>query len=216
MSITQPKETWQEKLARLDQNLSQTTKRKKALELQLQDAKKSKKEAKDELAQFRVQVEHPIFRNLHAIFPSALIDLCKDYYYCASCLNCDSIYSCFTHCIFENCFQANVQLCDEDTKRLTTSPYLDTLVEILQTHEEHFTLKEQITSIMDQITSRGWIFSSQHNEYPAMPQFTGQFTIDGYKEEITVRAYSMGGWKHILFVCTVFMDTQFTGRVRAR
>ncbi len=208
MAATQPKETWQEKLARLENELSKTMKRKIALQLKTQDAKKVKQEARDDLEQFRAQVEHPIFQNLHAILPDALIELCKDYYHYSICLMCESVYSCYTRCIFENRFQASVHLCSEDTERLTNYPSLHTLVSILESHEKHFTLKEQVTSLIDQVTSKGLTFATRKYDvygdiqHCAISPYSGKFTIDGNEDEMTVGAYRKSGWKHTLFICS--------------
>ncbi len=176
METGRGKETWQEKLTRLENDVTEASKREIEISLQIEIAKEVKGVAIAELDVFRAQVNHPLFQGLNIVLPDALIQLCKEYANIAICSLCGSLHSCFIECVFDSdSVRFAVKLCKEDTTRLFESPSLATFVAILQSREEHFKEREQLESVFAQYMSKGYVHESVH--FIRIYEHTGEFGV---------------------------------------
>ncbi len=152
----QHRETWQEKLTRLENEFSRAKKRKSDISTQKKNASEVKRLARETLEEFEDQVRHPLNQNLYNILPSELIEICKDYSGFGICARCKDVYDSSTGCIFEEGFQLVIKMCKEDAKLFIQTPNLHTLLFVLRSHHEHAVATSQIESAIAQCVSRGW------------------------------------------------------------
>ncbi len=167
------KESWQDKLARLEVEDKLWKERVRQSEDVWRRARNESDASSRNLAVFHKEVLHPLHACLHDKFPVEIVKLCKEFLYYEICVNCSSLFSSFGRCLFHSDFsygsteyeiaipwaaEPKQKLSDRAT--ITNRPSLNLIVKTLKS--EHYSkFGHMLESVIAQLNATGLVFQNE-------------------------------------------------------